>query len=230
MREMSDKVLVRHERDFNRIYQQAKHRAWFITENIAPALGASYGVIAILPGQSEAEEFSPPLCMNWRTRCWNMPNVATRPRPRQDGKRVYQPASITFVGGKCRWTEHRNRIRRLHPPARASPRQCFLTVRELGSHSPADLSRHSSRNAAVLNLETMPDAEPAQVAHADPPAHRREGRRISAQSLSFHRESVLSGPCRGGSGRVRPPRPSGKFPSHIMGNRTKRPHAQRPGR
>ncbi len=51
------------------------------THNIAPALGMSYGGrIAILPGQSTAEEFSP-LCMSWRTRCCTRPN-AGRPLPR----------------------------------------------------------------------------------------------------------------------------------------------------
>ena len=50
------------------------------TEKIAPALGMSYGgKIAILPGQSEAEEFSAPLSMNSRTRCYTRPSAALRP-------------------------------------------------------------------------------------------------------------------------------------------------------
>jgi hypothetical protein len=77
MHEVHGDVGENRDRLFSFIDQQGIELVF--TENIAPALGVSYGGrIAILPDQSEAEEF-PRLSMNSRTKCCTKPSAAPRP-------------------------------------------------------------------------------------------------------------------------------------------------------
>ena len=143
----------RHARDFSGDVGENRDRLFaFIerqgielvfTENIAPALGMSYGGrIAILPGQSKAEEFSTLV----HELAHEMLHKAERRTATTKVVRETEAEAIAFVIGKAvgleTGTASADYIHLYHGNA-------SLAGRELGSH-PADLRRHPCRIAAAV--------------------------------------------------------------------------------
>ena len=139
LREMTGTVGENRDRLVSFIEAQGIELAF--TEKIAPALGMSYGGrIAILPGQSEAEEFSTLV----HELAHELLHKAERRTTTTKVVRETEAEAVAFVIGKAVRLETQ-RIRRLHP---ALPRQCCIVSRELGSHS-ADLRCHPCCLAAA---------------------------------------------------------------------------------
>ena len=108
-------------------------------ESIAPALGMSYGgKIALLPGQSSAEEFSTLV----HELAHEMLHKAERRTATTKTVRETEAEAVAFVVGKTIGLENGQGIGGLHPPV---PRQRGTAHRELGS-DPEDLRPHSRRN------------------------------------------------------------------------------------
>jgi hypothetical protein len=128
----------------------------FFTENIAPALGMSYGGrIAILPGQSEAEEFSTLV----HELAHEMLEHARRRTTTTKMVRETEAESIAFVVGKAvglnTGTASADYIHLYHGNA------------SLLAESLEVIQQTSAAILAALQpsgIETMPDAELAQVA------------------------------------------------------------------
>ena len=91
------------------------------------------GRIAILPGQSKAEEFSTLV----HEAAHEMLHKAERRTATTKTIRELEAESVAFVVGKAGWAGQRQRFRRLHP---ALSGQRFIAGRELGSH-PANRER-----------------------------------------------------------------------------------------
>jgi hypothetical protein len=97
-------------------------------ESIAPALGMSYGgKIALLPGQSSAEEFSTLV----HELAHEMLHRAERRTATTKTVRETEAEAVAFVVGKNHRPSDKQSIGRLHPPV---PRQRGPAHRELGSH------------------------------------------------------------------------------------------------
>ena len=93
------------------------------------------GRIAILPGQSKAEEFSTLV----HETAHELLHKAERRTATTKTVRETEAESVAFVVGKAVGLVTGNRVRRLHPSV---PRQCILAGRIAGSH-PEDGGGHS---------------------------------------------------------------------------------------
>jgi hypothetical protein len=131
-------------------------RVWHFTERIAPALGMSYGRrIATLPGQSKAEEFSTLV----HELAHEMLHKAERRTATTNTVRETEAEAIAFVIGKAVGLETGS--------ASADYIHLYHGNASLLAESLEVIQRTSAVIFAALQpsaVETMPDAELAQVA------------------------------------------------------------------
>ena len=140
MHEISGDAGENHERIVAFIKSQGIELVW--SEKIAPALGVSYGGrIAILPGQSKAEEFSTLI----HELAHEMLHKAERRTTTTKVVKETEAEAVCVCGRQGRRAGDGQRIGRLHP---ALPRQRFASGGELGSRA-ADLRCDSCRSGAA---------------------------------------------------------------------------------
>ncbi len=190
------------------------------TERIAPALGMSYGGrIAILPGQSKAEEFS---TLVHELAHEMLHKAERRTATTQDGTRD-GGRGHRLCHRQSRRTGNRHGIRRLHP---ALPRQritCWPNRSKSSSRPPLSSlppwNRPQPRRWPMQNWRRWRDA--------DHPSNHQEGRRMAPRPVSQDRQPALHGACHRGDGRVRPDGTCRQSLLLTMANRTAMPCATR---
>ena len=198
LREMSGSVGDNRDRLVSFIEQQGIELTF--TENIAPALGISYGGrIAILPGQSEAEEFSTLV----HELAHEMLHKAERRTTTTKVVKETEAEAIAFVIGKAEeW-------RRVRPPPITSS---FITVtlrfwpkalKSFSKPQPSSLP-HCSRQ--VQNRRRCPMQNWRRWRNEDHPSNPQTGRRVAPRPLSPHRKPALYGVGDRVHRRVRPMR------------------------